>query len=65
MSMVKCTALLVFHYGIENCLKVFISKDVVDIRLVENANSSSRKKASEQVSSGLATGYDLHNPINM
>lgn len=63
--MTDLRALLVFHCGIDNCLKVFISKDVVDISLVENAKSSSRKKASEQVSSGLAIGYDLHNPMNL
>lgn len=60
--MANFRAHLGFHCGINSSLKVFTSKDVLDIRLVKK--SSLEKKGSEEVSSGLAIGYDLHTAVN-
>lgn len=47
MSMANTRALLVSHYGVDNCLKVFALKAALGVRLVNLTNISSGKEGSE------------------
>lgn len=41
---------------------VFTSRDALGVRLIKTANLS-ENQGLEQVSSGIATGYDLHTVV--